>query len=73
MTEFRVVSVRPASQLRSHVLQEDPDLAEGIPDARRERAIDALTAPEVRIPAGPWPAEGSPQANAEVGLLVFKG
>jgi CRP/FNR family cyclic AMP-dependent transcriptional regulator len=73
VTECGVVSVRPASQLRCHVLQEDPDLAEAISDARREQAIETLTAPEVRIPGGPWPAEGSPHADAEVGLLVLKG
>ncbi len=73
MAELSVVSVRPASQLRCHVLEEDPDLAEAIPESRRDQAIEALTAPVIRVPAGPWPAEGSPHGDADVGLLVFKG
>jgi CRP/FNR family transcriptional regulator, cyclic AMP receptor protein len=67
------VSARAASHVICHVLEEDPDLAEAIPAARREQAIRELTARELRIPAGPWPAEESPQTTAQVGLLVFKG
>ncbi len=55
------------------MLEDDPDLAEAIPEERRQQAIDELTAPEVRIPAGPWPAEVSPHTTASIGLLVFKG
>jgi hypothetical protein len=61
------------SQSRCRVLHEDPDLAEAIPETRREQAVEELTARELRIPAGPWPAEGSAYATAQVGLLLFKG
>ncbi len=67
------MSARSASHITCHVLQEDPDLAEAIPPARREQAIQDLTATELRLPAGPWPAEDSVQSTAEVGLLVFRG
>jgi hypothetical protein len=55
------------------VLHEDPDLAEAIPPARREHAMDELTARVYRIPAGPWPAEPSAILPGDIGLLVFKG
>src|SRR6202034_1615017 len=37
-----------------HVLREDPELADVVAPELREQALEALTAREVRVPAGPW-------------------
>lgn len=54
------------------VLHEDPDLAEAVPEDRRDRAIDELAARELRLPTGPWSADPPATTNA-IGLLVLKG
>jgi CRP/FNR family transcriptional regulator, cyclic AMP receptor protein len=54
------------------VLREDPELAEPIEPSRREQAIDALIAREVRIPSGEWRARGIP-IDGGIGLLVLDG
>ncbi len=48
-------------------------MAEAVPPARRTQAVDELTAPLMRIPTGPWPAEPSSTLPGDIGLLVFKG
>jgi CRP/FNR family transcriptional regulator, cyclic AMP receptor protein len=66
------VSVRPGFSALCHPLREDPELAEAIPLPRRQSAIEACTAPEIRLAAG-----GSDQVlpgfDEAVGLLVLKG
>ncbi len=54
------------------VLDEDPDLAEAVPEDRRDRAIDELAARELRLPCGPWSAEAPPH-DGGIGLLVLRG
>jgi CRP/FNR family transcriptional regulator, cyclic AMP receptor protein len=60
------------SGLVCSVLHEDPDLAEAIPEDRRDQAIDELAARELRLPAGPWSADAPPMEGG-IGLLVLKG
>jgi CRP-like cAMP-binding protein len=54
------------------VLRQDPELAEAIEPSRREQAIDALIAREVRIPQGEWRAPAIP-IDGGIGLLVLDG
>jgi hypothetical protein len=65
------VSVRAAPVC--HVLLEDPDLAEAVPPERRAQAVDELTAHELRVPSGRWPAERTDTASGDIGLLVLTG
>jgi CRP/FNR family cyclic AMP-dependent transcriptional regulator len=67
------VNVRPASNDICYVLQEDPDLAEGIPVDRRGEATEQLTAAQIRLPAGPWAVDRTIHLSGGVGLLVLKG
>jgi len=54
------------------VLHEDLDLAEAVPPERREEAIEACTAREISVPAGPWEDPGELAADG-LGYLVLKG
>jgi CRP-like cAMP-binding protein len=54
-----------------HVLREDPELAEAIPAARRQRAIQECTAAEMYLPAGRAP-NGASGATG-LGVLVLDG
>lgn len=67
------MSVSPGPHEVRYVLREDLDLAEAVPADRREEAINALTARELRVPSGPWPAERSDHLPGGIGLLVLKG
>jgi hypothetical protein len=53
-----------------HVLREDPELAEWIPPARRQAAIEECLAPDLRIAPGPWPTGIWSKGTA---LLVLDG
>lgn len=55
-----------------HVLAEDPDLAEAIPEERRERAMEACMAPLVHVSPGPWQPPEAPDAGA-TGMLILDG
>lgn len=55
-----------------HVLREDPELAEVIPATRRQEAVDACTADEIRLPVGDGVSEASPLAGG-LGILVLRG
>jgi CRP/FNR family transcriptional regulator, cyclic AMP receptor protein len=72
VAQLGTVSARPASHV-CNVLREDPDLAEAIPADRRAEAIQELSAREIRLPAGPWPAEAMPGFSNGIGMLVLKG
>jgi CRP-like cAMP-binding protein len=53
------------------VLHEEPDLAEGLDPADRERATRLMRAPVQDLPVGPWePPEGEP---GSFGLLILDG
>jgi CRP/FNR family transcriptional regulator, cyclic AMP receptor protein len=67
------VSVRPAPHDECYVLREDLDLAEAIPADRRERAAGELTARQLRVPTGPWPAADLDPLPDGIGLLVLEG
>ncbi len=59
---------------RSHVLLDDPELAQHLPDDRRTGAMRDCVASEIRLPAGPW----TPRRDAEtmrfgIGLLLLEG
>ena len=54
------------------VLEQDPDLAELVPDDRRALALETCVAPMIEIERGPWTPP--PEAGADVlGLLVIDG
>lgn len=55
------------------VLAEDPDLAEVVAPESRARAVEALVARELRIPAGPWGRRRIGIDDGGVGLLVLGG
>jgi CRP/FNR family transcriptional regulator, cyclic AMP receptor protein len=55
------------------VLHEDPDLAEAVPEDRRDQAIIDLSAKEIRLPAGPWSGERVAAIQGGIGLLMLKG
>lgn len=56
-----------------HVLREDPDLAEAIPPARRQRAIEECIARRMRIARGRWSSERTDVIADGIGLLVLEG
>lgn len=55
------------------VLREDPELAEAVDAAERERAIRACVARTVRLPRGRWSTQGAAQLTSGIGLLVLEG
>lgn len=54
------------------LLLEDPDLAETIPEARRQQAVGELVVDCLRVPSGPWIAP-DPQDPDAIGLVVLEG
>jgi CRP/FNR family cyclic AMP-dependent transcriptional regulator len=59
---------------RAYVLDEDPELAELVPEARRGAARQASLASVVEIPAGMWDArEDADRARDGFGLLMLEG
>ena len=68
----RDMGSHPGSQRLCHVLVEDSDLAEVVPPDRRDRAVDACTAPLLTLPTGPWIEEMALPPDA-LGLLVLEG
>jgi CRP/FNR family transcriptional regulator, cyclic AMP receptor protein len=64
--------VRPGFPTTCHVLREDPELADAIPPARREEAIETCTAREIRMPTGEGVSERSPLESG-LGILVLGG
>ncbi len=55
------------------MLREDPDLAEAIPPAQRDQAIDECIARVVRIARGPWTGQRTEIIREGIGLLVLQG
>jgi CRP/FNR family cyclic AMP-dependent transcriptional regulator len=56
-----------------HVLAEDPALAEAIPHAHRERAVEECVAEAVDVANGAWREEGMSVIRDGIGLLVLRG
>ncbi len=56
-----------------YVLHEDPDLAEAIPPARRQQAVDECIARVMQIARGRWSSERTSVIADGIGLLVLKG
>src|SRR5579875_3663233 len=63
------VSAAPDCRL----LEEEPELGETIPAARRAVAIERCTAGTVRVPRGRWTIPGSMHLYDGIGLLVLDG
>ncbi|HMG97697.1 MAG TPA: helix-turn-helix domain-containing protein [Gaiellales bacterium] len=56
------------------VLERDPDLAEAIPEERREQAVSECVARELAVPTGRWKATlAAPGSERGIGLLVLSG
>ncbi len=55
------------------VLREDPELAEAVDAAERDRAILECVARTVRLPRGRWSTQGAAQQTSGIGLLVLEG
>lgn len=66
-------SSRPGRLSLCHVLREDPELAEAIPAARRQQAIEECTAPEIYVPAGRTPVGVGARVGRGLGMLVLGG
>ncbi len=67
------MSIRPAPNGTCQVLREDLDLAEAVPPDRREQATRELTADELRLTSGPWPADRTDPLPGGIGLLMLNG
>jgi CRP/FNR family transcriptional regulator, cyclic AMP receptor protein len=73
-----VISAKASSAQICHVLHEDPDLAEALPAADRQQAIEDCIAPVIHLVRGRHPGEWSRQWDAAtlhggIGLLVLDG
>lgn len=67
------MTTRPRTQ-NCHVLREDPDLADALDPARRERAIEECVTPTARLARGRWtPETGRGAIGTGIGLLVLNG
>ncbi len=64
---------RRAGATICYVLREDPDLAEGVSPAYRDRAIQECIAPAIRIRRGHWSGQGPDISSDGIGLLVLEG
>ena len=56
-----------------HILSEDPALAESIPDAHRQQAVDECIARAVHLSPGSWRGGGASVIRDGIGLLVLEG
>lgn len=56
-----------------HVLREDPDLSEAVPEAVRARALEHCVAPITDLPTGPWQMDLTDVIGSGIGLLVLRG
>jgi len=65
--------VRRSSADVCYVLREDPELADAVQPDRRDRAIAACVAREVRIPVGTWHRPQPVLREDGIGLLVLEG
>jgi CRP-like cAMP-binding protein len=58
----------------SHILREDPDLAEHLDGPRLDAAVQACVARTIRIPAGRWsPEDHVGDVRFGIGLLILGG
>jgi len=56
-----------------HVLREDVELAQDVPTAQREQAVEQCLARVLRIAPGGWPARRTGAPRDGIGLLVLRG
>jgi CRP/FNR family transcriptional regulator, cyclic AMP receptor protein len=68
-----VTDAQPASGSLCHVLSEDPALAEAIPQAHRQQAIEECVARVVSIAPGAWSGQVTTSIRGGIGLLVLRG
>jgi CRP/FNR family transcriptional regulator, cyclic AMP receptor protein len=68
-----VTPMRHVAGTACHVLRDDVSLAEAIPAADRERAIEECIAPAARIPVGRWSGLQADVMPGGIGLLVLQG
>jgi CRP/FNR family transcriptional regulator, cyclic AMP receptor protein len=64
-------TVSPAPDIR--LLEEEPELGETIPGARRAVALERCTASTVRVPRGRWAVPNSMHLYDGIGLLLLEG
>jgi CRP/FNR family cyclic AMP-dependent transcriptional regulator len=55
-----------------HVLLEDPDLAECVPESQRERVAHGTAVRELRMAPGSWLGE-RPEIPDEIGMILLEG
>ena len=67
------VPAAPDAPAICHVLREDPELAEAIPEERRERAVESCTAAERYVPPGVRPSQTPRPLVDGIGFLVLEG
>ena len=64
---------KPASGGVCHVLGEDRTLAEAVPQAHRQQAIEECVTRAISIAPGPWSGQGTSSIRDGIGLLVLQG
>ncbi|HSZ03770.1 MAG TPA: Crp/Fnr family transcriptional regulator [Solirubrobacteraceae bacterium] len=64
---------KPASGGVCHVLREDRTLAEAVPQAHRQQAIEECLARTISIAPGRWSGQGTSAIRDGIGLLVLQG
>lgn len=62
--------VRPTVRSVCHLLDEDPALAEAVPEAHRQQAVEECIAHTVHLAQGRWSSQRVPDG---IGLLVLEG
>jgi CRP-like cAMP-binding protein len=67
------VAQRAFSPALCRLLREDPDLAEAIPAARREQAVEGCIAPVLHLPRGQWLQAPREPSRGDIGMLVLDG
>ena len=68
-----VSGAKPASGGVCHVLSEDPALAEAVPQAHRQQAIQECVTRAISIAPGSWSGQGTSSIRDGIGLLVLQG
>jgi CRP/FNR family cyclic AMP-dependent transcriptional regulator len=56
-----------------HLLSEDHGLAEAVPEAHRQQAIEECVTRAISIPPGAWSGQGTSHIRDGIGLLVLQG
>jgi CRP/FNR family transcriptional regulator, cyclic AMP receptor protein len=68
-----VSDAKPASGGVCHLLSEDHALAEAVPQAHRQQAIEECVTRAISIAPGSWSGQGTSNIRDGIGLLVLQG